>query len=790
MKKLLLLFSAALTMLFTGCMQFDDTRIWDAIDELEDLFKDLDDRVEDLEEACEKMNTNIEALQTLVAALQANDTITSIAPIKQGDKVVGYTISFSKSEPITIYHGNDGKDGTNGTDGKDGQDGENGKDGKDGYTPTIGVAQEDGVYYWTLDGEWLLDDNGNKIKAVGTDGKDGADGEDGKDGANGEDGKDGENGTNGENGKDGEDGADGKDGITPQLEIRDGYWYISYDNGATWKELGKATGEDGKDGADGEDGKDGKDGEDGTNGTDGQDGKDGDSLFQSVTWDEENVYFTLADGSVITIPLADGAVTKEVEVIAVEMIGLCEDNTCAFILTNSGFNQEAEDWSELGYMTYNSGYYTVYLMLETIEDSSVVPQGTFTSEAGEIDIRDGSCYEYLGDNWDDWDYFHFDNAVVTVSENKIEGTFTLRNGEVHHVVYEGSLELYFRGITDVENGEEEGDLPPANEIWYTSTDGEVVTPSWEQIDIWGNIIPGVNIVSNTYDNGKGVITFDDDVTSIEYQAFVNCSSLASITIPEGVTSIRDCAFWNCSSLESVTIPNSVTSIEVGAFWNCSSLESVYCKPTTPPAGGNGMFSYSGDGYPMGHIGCKIYVPTESVEAYKSAEYWSEYADDIVGYDFGGNSGDTDGVKEVAANCLWGAWYAWDETKAGFTILGAVSDKLFEYNPSNDSWSYCFMVFSDTEPINDEVPLGTYTYVDYEKLVNGEEELKTGIFIHLVEAEWHCIYTDANGEMQEYKYTEGTIVVSDGKIELTVTLDNGEVHHVVYEGSLQTWGEAA
>ena len=222
MKKLLLLFSAALTMLFTGCMQFDDTRIWDAIDELEDLFKDLDDRVEDLEEACEKMNTNIEALQTLVAALQANDTITSIAPIKQGDKIIGYTISFSKSEPITIYHGNDGKDGTNGTDGKDGQDGENGKDGKDGYTPTIGVAQEDGVYYWTLDGEWLLDDNGNKIKAVGTDGKDGADGEDGKDGANGEDGKDGENGTNGENGKDGEDGADGKDGITPQLEIRDG----------------------------------------------------------------------------------------------------------------------------------------------------------------------------------------------------------------------------------------------------------------------------------------------------------------------------------------------------------------------------------------------------------------------------------------------------------------------------------------------------------------------------------------------------------------------------------------
>ena len=553
MKKLLLLFSVALTMLFTGCTQFDDTRIWDAIDELEDLFDDLDNRVEDLEEACEKMNTNIEALQTLVAALQANDTITSIAPIKQGDKIIGYTISFSKSEPITIYHGNDGKDGA---DGEDGKDGENGADGEDGYTPQIGIAKDsDNVYYWTLDGEWLLDENGNKIKAVGTDGKDG---EDGEDGANGQDGAD------GEDGKDGENGADGKDGITPQLEIRDGYWYISYDNGATWKELGKATGEDGKDGADGEDGKDG---EDGTNGTDGQDGKDGDSLFQSVTWDEEYAYFTLSDGTVITIPLSDGAVTKTVEVNAVEMIGLCEGNLCGFILTDSGFNHEAEYWGDAGWMSFNSEYYVVTLVLETIDDSSVVPQGTFTSESGEIDIRDGSYYEYLGDDWDDSYDYNFDNAVVIVSEDKIEATFTLENGEVHHVIYEGSLELYFKGITDKEEDNEDGDLPPANEIWYTSTDGEVVTP-------YDSTAFGVNIVSNTYGDGMGIITFDGDVTSIGRSAFTGCDSLTSITIPDSVTSIGDYAFYYCSSLASVTIGNSVTSIGEVAFAACSSLASV------------------------------------------------------------------------------------------------------------------------------------------------------------------------------------------------------------------------
>ena len=63
------------------------------------------------------------------------------------------------------------------------------------------------------------------------------------------------------------------------------------------------------------------------------------------------------------------------------------------------------------------------------------------------------------------------------------------------------------------------------------------------------------------------------------------------------------------------------------FTLCDSLTSVYCKAITPPAlGGNYVFVYNGSGR-------KIYVPTESVEAYKSAEYWSDYASAIVGYDF-------------------------------------------------------------------------------------------------------------------------------------------------------------
>ena len=253
---------------FTAC-RYDDTFLSGRID-------DLEVRVQNLEQLCQKMNTNISAMQSLVDALRKQDYIKTITPIKEGGETIGYTITFAYGDPVTIYHGADGKDGADGIDGVDGADGVNGADGKDGYTPVIGVRlDEDGVYYWTLDGEWLTDDDGNRIPAAGKDGVDGIDGispvleiRDGfwyvsYDGGNtwacmgkatGEDGAD---GSDGSNGSDGSDGADGKDGITPLLKIENRYWYVSYDNGTTWAQLGRATGRDGADGINGADGKDG-----------------------------------------------------------------------------------------------------------------------------------------------------------------------------------------------------------------------------------------------------------------------------------------------------------------------------------------------------------------------------------------------------------------------------------------------------------------------------------------------------------------------------------------------------
>ena len=104
--------------------------------------------------------------------------------------------------------------------------------------------------------------------------------------------------------------------------------------------------------------------------------------------------------------------------------------------------------------------------------------------------------------------------------------------------------------------------PPNNEIWYTTTDGRTISFNDD------------NLVSNSYNNGRGVLKFRDSLISFGKWAFRDCSSLKSITIPNSVTSIGEWAFEYCSSLTSITIPNSVTSIGKGAFSGCSSLKSI------------------------------------------------------------------------------------------------------------------------------------------------------------------------------------------------------------------------
>lgn len=198
-----------------SCKKFDDSKIWDKLNEYES-------RIAYLEELCKHLNADIINLQTIITALETNDYIVSASPLATGD---GYTFIFKSGKSIVIY---------------------NGENGTDGVTPIISIKKDlDGQYYWTINGEWLLVE-GEKVKASSQDGK---------------------------------DGINGKDGITPELKIEDDYWYISYDNGVNWEQLGKATGKDGM-----------------------LIGEDDGNIFTSVTEDKKNVYFHLTDGTIITLP--------------------------------------------------------------------------------------------------------------------------------------------------------------------------------------------------------------------------------------------------------------------------------------------------------------------------------------------------------------------------------------------------------------------------------------------------------------------------------------------------------
>ena len=108
-------------------------------------------------------------------------------------------------------------------------------------------------------------------------------------------------------------------------------------------------------------------------------------------------------------------------------------------------------------------------------------------------------------------------------------------------------------------------------IYYTSSDGNIVEPNayLSATDVFG-----ANIISNTYENGRGIITFDGLVTNIGESAFSTCSTLTNITIPNTVKHIGSHAFETCFFLNSIIIPNGVESIDFQAFGWCSSLESI------------------------------------------------------------------------------------------------------------------------------------------------------------------------------------------------------------------------
>ena len=540
MKRFLLSVVLATSLAFTSC-QFDDSDIWDKFGEMEESIRDHEQRISALEELCKQMNTNIEALQTIVSALEKRDYVTNVSEVRSNGEVIGYTISFAYSDTITIYHGQDGQDGAN---------------GKDGYTPQIGVMKDtDGIYYWTLDGEWLLDGKGNKIQANGV---------------NGTDGTNGSNGTNGTN------------GVTPQLKIENDYWYVSYDNGATWEKLGKATGNDG---------------------IDGENGEDGDSIFKSVTQDDEYVYFNLSDGTMITLPKHD---KENIQFEDLQVKAIC-----------------CKNWD-----TNNDGElsYAEAAAVETIEtvfqgNTNIIAFTELKYFTGITEIPQ-EAFDNCTNLW---------KIVLPQTITHIRSSSFSRCTSLQNIVIPNSVTSIGAGAFDgCQNIKSVTLSNRLKIIEHSSFNGCYLLSSI--------IIPnGISsIETNAFCNCYALehVIIPDSVVQIGSSAFAACYKLNDLIMGNGVTKIGAQAFLDCRNLISVTIPDSIKEIGEMAFADCINLKSVYSKETIPPSiGQHAFYYYHAATSPVGwrRIDCKIYVPTASVDAYKTT--WSDYASNIVGYNF-------------------------------------------------------------------------------------------------------------------------------------------------------------
>lgn len=138
----------------------------------------------------------------------------------------------------------------------------------------------------------------------------------------------------------------------------------------------------------------------------------------------------------------------------------------------------------------------------------------------------------------------------------------------------------------------------------------VTVPSSATIDTYDDYVSQIS-------GGGGGIPMPSNLSAATLNDY---GLLTSAAIKSGVTSIGGNAFKGCSSLSSIEIPDSVTSIGDFAFDNCSNLESITVNAATPPTLGTNVFTYTND--------CPIYVPSGSVDAYKSATNWSTYASRI------------------------------------------------------------------------------------------------------------------------------------------------------------------
>ena len=643
-KYLLILFTIGL---LVGCDKYDDGELWDNINNLEA-------RLTALEKQCKEMNTNIEAMKVIVDVLQSGDYVTNITVVSENGVEIGYKIDFHVNPSITIYHG---KKGENGEDGQTPHVGENGNwwiggadtrvkatgeagqagetpkigsngnwwigssdtgikaEGKDGVTPIIGIKQaEDGFYYWTQkvgenESVWILDINGDKVKATGEDGQTGKTPYIGSNGnwwigeedtqvkATGNNGVDGTTPSIGSNGNwwvGSSDtgikvkGEDGKDGITPRLKIEDDNWMLSVDNGVTWQNLGKAKGDN------------------------------GDSFFKSVTNDADNLTLELGDGTVVKLPKKQ---EFSLALDRVQITGTLPNSSYEIYYTITGESEQISietiipnDWKVVVQkINYRSGKIVVITpsvitdtkilvlvsdgkdrtLMRTItflEGSVIIEQIEYLVEAmgGIIDVKIQTDIDYnvnIAEEEQTWinctsktqngfslkvdinssETFRQSTVGVVNNEGVVLGeiSITQKAATIIHVAIEGTLSTLV-SVEELNLSEcvrITGQLDQAD-FSYLKLAKNLKTLDLADLNV--TILP----IEAFYRSALQTIILPKKLVIISDRAFAQ-SSITSISIPETVTEIGHSAFSECKQVRGdLVIPNSVKIIKGWAFSSC------------------------------------------------------------------------------------------------------------------------------------------------------------------------------------------------------------------------------
>ena len=582
--------------------------------------EDMGSRLAALEELCSRLNTNIVSLQQIVEALQGNDYVTGVVPVVENGETVGYTISFSKSGPVTIYHGKKGENGQNGT------------------TPVIGVEQDtDGLYYWTLDGEWLTDDEGSKILAQGMSGKSAYElavekGYRGTldewlaslNGSNGDDGKSAyelavENGYQGTEEEwlaslKGNTGDDGKSAY--ELAVEKGYqgteeeWLASLNgsNGDDGKSAYELAVENGYQGTEEEwlaslKGSAGDQGDDGVtpklevrddgywyisydNGqtwnklgpATGDPGEDGDSMFSDIdVSDPDYLVLTLAEtGASIKLPYYKDKF---------DLLFVSGSDRVKEMAVYCGPGATAEVEYEL------TNPLNVQVAIECISHSGY--KVAVDKSAKKITVSAPDDPAAITDPESEILVFASDDERTVMRKLVVK--------PVKYIVYKATRQLdwkksfgdprFWGGDCKFLDEQSTYDSATGEGRWaYTGTVIYITDAAFsgeaglQEIVIPASVVEvGRNLLNETGGGGAfqnctaltSVVFEGDNLSKINLNTFNGCSALSSIELPESLEKIEYNAFDDCSALKSIVIPDKVTYIGEGAFNYCTGLQEAY-----------------------------------------------------------------------------------------------------------------------------------------------------------------------------------------------------------------------